>query len=408
MSPLSSSVALACQLTGCGPIENMKTLMRTNIPCFILTLIFYGYIGFSAQSTGSSSVDTSALLNALTEEFTYQHTDTAPSCFTHSPHTFKFPIIPTFIIGVLSGAAEALLLQNYPIEKRSHRSSVRICLCRRSHGQPTLSYGGIDSMTSIVALLMFAAAFGGIIKKLGVIDCLLSRILWKFRQCFSHHYVFRHSTRHLFVVTGNYFATSSILAPSLNEIYDRQKLPRENISAILLDTGTGLSSSRSLERHQPYLYQALSDMLRWTTVCSRRSYGLPYSCTRRWSYRMEKTTLPGCFRRQRQKKAGKAFVIRKFYVTEKRPALYRSAGCSAIPHRWGEAETVATVASAGSMTARKYRSSSSGVSPPSSSNPPQYHFYKTAGNVIDKKIPGDLRIGFLLPAKDSICKLILD
>ena len=137
MSPLSSSVALACQLTGCGPIENMKTLMRTNIPCFILTLILYGYIGFSAQSTGSSSVDTSALLNALTEEFTINILTLLPPALLIVLILLKFPIIPTFIIGVLSGAAEALLLQNYPIEKRSHRSSVRICLCRRSHGQPT-------------------------------------------------------------------------------------------------------------------------------------------------------------------------------------------------------------------------------------------------------------------------------
>lgn len=46
MSPLSSSVVLACQLTGCGPIDNMKALARTNGPCFLLSLIIYGYIGF--------------------------------------------------------------------------------------------------------------------------------------------------------------------------------------------------------------------------------------------------------------------------------------------------------------------------------------------------------------------------
>ena len=36
-----------------------------------------------------------------------------------------------------------------------------------------IDLGGMDGMASILTMLMFAAAFGGIIKKLGVIDCLL-------------------------------------------------------------------------------------------------------------------------------------------------------------------------------------------------------------------------------------------
>lgn len=88
---------------------------------------------------------------------------------------------------------------------------------------------------------MFAAAFGGIIKMLGVIDCLLEKIFGKSRSAVRiiTASALLHSV--CFVVTGNYYAMNSILAPSLNERFDAAGIDRTNVSAILLDTGTGLS-----------------------------------------------------------------------------------------------------------------------------------------------------------------------
>lgn len=241
MSPLSSSVVLACQLTGCGPIDNMKALARTNGSCFLLSLLIYGYIGFFTKSAGSGSADTSGLLSALTGEFTISILTLLPPALLIVLILLKVPTIPTFVAGVLAGAAEALLIQGYPVEDVAQGLLSGYDFADDPVVNQLLNYGGMDGMASILTMLMFAAAFGGIIKKLGVIDCLLGKIFGDsgnvFRIITSSAIV--HAV--CFVVTGNYYAINSILAPSLNEIYDRHGLPRENVSAILLDTGTGIS-----------------------------------------------------------------------------------------------------------------------------------------------------------------------
>lgn len=96
-------------------------------------------------------------------------------------------------------------------------------------------------MASILTLLIFAAAFGGIIKKLGLIACLLDKIFndSKSRVRIITSSVIIHTV--CFVITGNYYATNSILAPALNSIYEKNGISRSHITSIFLDTGTGIS-----------------------------------------------------------------------------------------------------------------------------------------------------------------------
>ena len=93
-----------------------------------------------------------------------------------------------------------------------------------------LNYGGINSMASILTLLIFAASFGGIIKYLGIISSVLDKAFGTTGNkakiitsaAFTHAFCF--------VITGNYYTTNSILAPAFQTIFKRNGIKDADIA----------------------------------------------------------------------------------------------------------------------------------------------------------------------------------
>ena len=104
-----------------------------------------------------------------------------------------------------------------------------------------LHYGGVNSMASTLILLIIAACFGGIIKRLGIIACLLEKIFENARTKGKviTSAVVLHTV--CFVITGNYYTTNSILAPAFADTFDKHGVSRDDLTAVLLNTGTGIS-----------------------------------------------------------------------------------------------------------------------------------------------------------------------
>ena len=190
-------------------------------------------------------------------------------------------------------------------------------------------------MTSIVALLMFAAAFGGIIKKLGVIDCLLSRIFGNSVNAFRIITSSRHSTRHLFCGHRKLFCHQFRfwLLPSM-KFMTGKSCRGENISAILLDTGTGLSplvpwSATAIFVSGTLGYASVDYCLFapviWFAVLLYPVVGLIV-----W----KKQRCPAVSAGSAKKKAGKAFVIKKILCHREKACIIQERRLFRYSHRW--------------------------------------------------------------------------
>ncbi len=242
MSPLSSSVVLAVQLTQTNSIDAMKATAITNMPAFALSAAMYLFLGiFTDNSYTSDAVNTSNLLEAISGQFNTGLLTLIPPVLLIALILFRVPTIPAFLAGITVGVLEAIFLQGH-----CAADVFEGLLSGYTYGtDPTvnelLNYGGINSMASILTLLIFAAAFGGIIKKLGVISCLLDKVFNNSgkKAGIITSSVIIHTI--CFVITGNYFATNSILAPALHSIYEKNGINRSHITSIFLDTGTGIS-----------------------------------------------------------------------------------------------------------------------------------------------------------------------
>ena len=242
LSPLSSSVALASELSGAAHIDCIKANAKTTVIGFLVSIPLYWYIGSTYDVSGEGAFEQSqALLAAIESEFTLGLIPILPPIIVFALIIMKVPNIPTFAVGIVLGVLESVFLQGYTLNE--------VCTAMfsgfRMDDNPVigdvLNYSGMNGMTSIMILIIFASAFGGIVKILGIIDALLNKI---FSESSSKGKVtFAGAVIHTvcFLITGAYYAVNSILAPPLNEAYDKHGLPRAHVGSLLLNGGTGIS-----------------------------------------------------------------------------------------------------------------------------------------------------------------------
>ncbi len=242
MSPLSGSVVLATELTSASPGEGIKETMKYNIPAFIVSIILYLYLGFTNVPQGEVNVaETNTLLSALAEEFNIGILPLIAPVLLIFFMLIKIPTLPTFALGIIIGVIESVFVQGFSLTEVCKGLMTGYAMAENQLVNNLLHYGGVDSMASTLILLLFAACFSGIIKRLGIITCLLEKI---FNKANTNAGVMTGATSiHTlcFIVTGNYYTTKSILDHALNEIFDSYNVPRKKLTGILLNAGTGIS-----------------------------------------------------------------------------------------------------------------------------------------------------------------------
>ncbi len=242
MSPLSSSVALAAELTAVEPAKGIKATVSANILPFIAAVALYIYLGLSTAPSGQAHTqETEALMEALAGEFNLGVLPLIAPVLLIFFMVIKVPTIPTFVLGIIIGVLESVFVQGCDLKSLTEGLMSGYSMAEDPAINELLHYGGVDSMASTLILLLFAACFGGIIKRLGIITCLLERVFRNTRTSggIVTGAVILHAI--CFVVTGNYYAINSILAPPLNDVFDKNNVSRDKLTAVLLNAGTGIS-----------------------------------------------------------------------------------------------------------------------------------------------------------------------
>lgn len=101
MSPLSSSVVLACQLTDTTSIGSMKAAAATNLPSFIVSAVIYILLGMSsADQPVSQASEASDLLKAISGQFDVGIITLLPPILLIALILLKIPTIPAFMAGI--------------------------------------------------------------------------------------------------------------------------------------------------------------------------------------------------------------------------------------------------------------------------------------------------------------------
>ncbi len=242
MSPMSGSVVMATEITGVKQNDGIKTTIYSNVAAFIASVALYIYLGLSHMPQGGTHEESAkTLMDALSAEFNLGVIPLLAPVLLIFLIVMKVPTISTFVLGIVAGVLESVLVQGCNLYDVAQGLMSGYDMAENPLVNELLHYGGFNSMASTMIMLLFAACFSGIIKRLGIIACLLEKI---FNRAGSRGRIITAAVAiHTicFIVTGNYYTTNSILAPPLCDIFNERKVSRDNLAAVLLNAGTGIS-----------------------------------------------------------------------------------------------------------------------------------------------------------------------
>lgn len=178
MSPLSDTTNLGAAISGAQLFEHIKHVVYPLVPSFIISIALYAVLGFQYGGASIDKEGIDAILNGLSSIFVINPIMLIPPLVVIVSVIKKMPAIPGLFISAFIAALLAMGIQGASLSDvisvafsgyESHSGSEVI--------DSLLSRGGMVSMGSIIALVLVAMGFGGIIQKSGMLPLLLDKVL---------------------------------------------------------------------------------------------------------------------------------------------------------------------------------------------------------------------------------------
>ena len=239
LSPLSDSTNLAPAVTGVELFDHIRHMAYTTAPAFLLSLILYSIIGYSASQSDVSTMEVQEMQTVLSSQFHLSPLLLLPPVVVIVMSIMRLSALPALAAAVGAGAIIAIALQKADI---ADLVNVMHYGYESSTGEKSmdelLSGGGLDKMMWTVSLILCALSLGGIMEGGRMLESVAAAILKGV-----------HSTGAMVTATvGTCFATNivapdqylSIIVPGrmYREAYQRRKLHPKNLSRTVEDAGT--------------------------------------------------------------------------------------------------------------------------------------------------------------------------
>lgn len=179
MSPLSDSTNLSSAMTGATLFETIGHMAFTSIPAILISSVIYYFIGIPyASGLIGESETISQLLLGINNTFTISPLLLLVPVVTIVLSIKKVPALPTLVAVAVIGGLCGIFLQGETVGtvvkamSSGHVSNTGIEMVDK-----LLSSGGVASMANTVMLMTLATALGGIMEKIGVLECLVDIIM---------------------------------------------------------------------------------------------------------------------------------------------------------------------------------------------------------------------------------------
>lgn len=245
MSPLSDTTNLAPAMAGTDLFTHIKYMAITTVPTIIITLVIFGIISASIDTSGNT--DMSALLNTIN------------STFNITPWLFLVPLAVIALIlaktkplialgaGVILAAIFALIFQNEVLNNLGNSKLTSIFTSIITDTQITtnneklnelFSSGGMEGMLWTILLIMSAMVFGGIMDGIGALSKITAALLAVASSVFGLFASTVLSCLGLNVVASDQYLAIVIPGKMFKKAYEDKQLAPENLSRTLEDSGT--------------------------------------------------------------------------------------------------------------------------------------------------------------------------
>lgn len=240
-SPLSGTTNLAAGVGEVDLYEHIKSLFVTDIPAWFISLILFSIMGIGHNK---ASLRTITVMTAqLQHGFWISWWTVLPVLLLLIMAWLKVPAVPSLafgsffavIIGFIHNPIQLNTLAKYIMNGYiAHTGSKTM--------DALLSKGGISSMLSSLALIIFALALGGLLIKFNIIGALIDGmekfvnsvgklVLVTAIACFGVNFL-----------VGEQYLSVILPGESFKKSFDRLGLPRTYLTRVLNDAGAAVNS----------------------------------------------------------------------------------------------------------------------------------------------------------------------
>ena len=245
MSPLSDTTNLAPAMAGTDLFTHIKYMAYTTVPTIIITLIAFGIMSMTIDTTGSA--DISGLLNTI------------KTTFNITPYLFIVPLVVIALIlfktkplialgtGVVLAAIFSIYFQgdiltnlassNFEAITNSILSDTSIVTDNEKLNE-LFSSGGMNGMLWTIYLIICAMIFGGAMDGIGALARITKALLKFADSVFGLFAATVISCLGLNTIASDQYLALVIPGKMFKKAYEDKGLAPENLSRTLEDSGT--------------------------------------------------------------------------------------------------------------------------------------------------------------------------
>lgn len=245
MSPLSDTTNLAPAMAGTDLFTHIKYMSITTVPTILITLIVFGILSVTTDTSGSA--DVSGLLSIIN------------STFHITPYLFIVPLVVIALIlmktkpllaltvGVLLAAVFAFIFQSdvlHSLSESNFKSIVNAIfvdteiVTENEKLNELFSSGGMKGMLWTIFLIVCAMVFGGVMDAIGALARITKSLLSLASSIFGLFTSTVISCLGLNIVASDQYLAIVIPGKMFKKAYEDKGLAPENLSRTLEDSGT--------------------------------------------------------------------------------------------------------------------------------------------------------------------------
>lgn len=178
MSPLSDTTNLAPAMAGTDIMSHIKFMILPTAIVYVITLVFFGILGFTASSEGVADVSkVLELQTSLKEMFTINPFLLLPPVVVIVAVALKVPAIPGISLGILSGVIVGMIAQSECTLGSFFECGMNGYSCETGIYEidRLLNSGGLMNMTFSISMTIIAMMFGGIMEETHQLEVVVEK-----------------------------------------------------------------------------------------------------------------------------------------------------------------------------------------------------------------------------------------
>ena len=242
ISPLSGTTNLAASTGEIDIYTHIKSLLWTDLPAWFISLIFFTLMGLHPKPASLHAIN--VMLDQLQNNFWISPWTMLPVILLIILAIFKVPAIPSLGLGALSAVILGWI-HNPNISINSITELIMngfVAHTPNKNINLLLSKGGISSMLTSLALIIFALALGGLLIKFNIIGVIITKIEESVKGIVGLTISAALTCICVNLLVGEHYLAIILPGESFKEAFDHHNLPRTALTRVLNDAGAAINA----------------------------------------------------------------------------------------------------------------------------------------------------------------------